>query len=191
MRKFQTGIKEIDNVLDGGFPSGTLTLIFSEGKLSGKTSTLSFVAKSVANSGNLIGYISFDESIRDINVKINNATSTVVSLESSTDFKTIETLLGAMRSDVVFIDNLTNLYSFTFTPEAVSVVHNLRTIAMYTQKAIVATVEVLPGQDVSALMRLTDIVFDIEQFQHNAFTLGVLKNRHGQSGFNINFGVSH
>lgn len=189
--KFSSGIKEIDSILSGGFSRGTLSVFFSEGDFSGKTTTLSFLAKNSANAGNSVGFISFDENVETIQSKIPHAKIDCISLVEKPSFHQLEIALANIKSDLVFVDNLTNLELFIFNPEAISVVHNLRTIAMYTQKAIVCSIGILPSQDVMPLLRMCDVAFDIEQYENSTFTLGVLKNKYGWAGGILNFGVHH
>lgn len=189
--KFRSGIKEVDNILSGGFSRGTLSVFFSEGDFSGKTTTLSFLARNSANAGNSVGYISFDENVETMQSKIPYAKVECISLIDKPSYHQLEVALANMKSNLVFIDNLTNLELFVFNPEAISVVHNLRTIAMYTQKAIVCTIGILPSQDVMPLLRMCDVAFDIERYENSTFTLGVLKNKYGSAGGILNFGVHH
>ena len=190
--KLQTGIKELDGTLNGGFTKGSLSLLLAEGDFSGKTTTLTYLANRAAEAGARVTFASFDQSVSSIKDMLSNPEITPVSFEANT----IESMKNGLsplcrNSDVIFIDNLNRLEYFGYSPEAVSVVHNLRAFAQLLNIAIVTTIGVFPEHDVVSLLRISDVALDIAEFHHKTFRLGVLKNTQGSAGCSISFGVSH
>jgi predicted ATP-dependent serine protease len=189
--KYQSGIKELDTVLCGGFQKGTLSIVLGEGEMSGKTTTLTYLANNALDSGSNVAFISLEEDTDVLKGTITNPYAKLVHLKPNTRFETLQMTISSLQPDLIFIDGLNQLEHFDFNPEAVSVLHNLRVYAMMCGKAVVAGVGVNPGHDVVRFLRMSDVALDIEDFYHKSFTLGVLKNTQGKAGMTINFGLSH
>jgi predicted ATP-dependent serine protease len=189
--KFRSGINELDTVLNGGFQKGTLTIILGEGEMSGKTTTLTYLANTALGSGSNVAFISLEEDTDVLKDTITNPYAKLVHLKPKTRFDTLQMTISSLGPDLIFIDGLNQLEHFEFNPEAISVLHNLRVYAMMCGKAVVAGVGVVPGHDAVQFLRMADVAMDIEEFHHKTFTLGVLKNTQGKAGLSIGFGVSH
>lgn len=189
--KFRSGISELDAALGGGFQKGSLSIVLGDGERSGKSTTLTYLANSALDSGSNVGFISLEDDTDMLKEKITNPYAKLAYLEPKPRFEVLQMTISSLSSDLVIVDDLSQIDCFQFNPEAVSVLHNLRVYAMMCGKAVVAGIGIFPENDVVRLLRIADVALDIEEYHNNTFTLGVLKNSQGQAGFSVNFGISH
>jgi predicted ATP-dependent serine protease len=189
--KLRSGIPELDRTLCGGFEKGSLSIIIGEGEMSGKTTTLTYLANKAVDSGSNVAFISFEDDTEVLAEKIVNPYAKLTYLEPKTKLETLQLAIAGLSSDLIVIDDLSQIDCFQFNAEAVSVLHNLRVSAMMCSKAIVAGVGIFPENDIVKLLRMSDVAMDIQEFHHNTYTLGVLKNSFGKAGFSLSFGVAH
>lgn len=189
--KFRSGISQLDAALGGGFQQGSLTIILGEGERSGKSTTLTYLANSSVDSGSNVAFISLEDDPETLKEKITNPYAKLAYLEPKPRFEVLQATISNLSSDLVIVDDLSQVDCFQFNTEAVSVLHNLRVYAMMCGKAVVAGIGVFPENDVVKMLRIADVALDIEEYHNNTYTLGVLKNNFGRAGFTVDFGISH
>lgn len=189
--KYSSGISKLDTTLNGGFQKGTLSLVLGDGEMSGKTTTLTYLANSALARGINLAFVSLEDDTDVLAERIVNPYAKLVHVKPKTRFEVLQMTVASLQPDFIFIDGLNQVEWFDFNPESISVVHNLRVCAMMCGKAIVAGIGVSQGHDVVPFLRVADVAFDIEEFFNQTFSLGVLKNNQGPAGFSVGFGISH
>ena len=101
------GIRELDQVLGGGFVEGSLTLLGGEPGI-GKSTILLQAADAVAKSGRSVLYACGEESVRQVGLRAKRlgATSDRVGLLPEIEIARIEAAVAERKPDVLIVDSI-------------------------------------------------------------------------------------
>ncbi len=110
--RFDSGFKELDRVLGGGFVPGSLLLLGGDPGI-GKSTLMLQVAGALWSLGKKVLYVSGEESHAQIKMRgerLGLAADNLL-LMAETDYDAVESALEADRFDVVFIDSIQTMYT--------------------------------------------------------------------------------
>jgi DNA repair protein RadA/Sms len=192
MRRFLTGIGELDRVLGGGFVPGSLVLIGGAPGI-GKSTITGSALGNLAASGHRVLYVSGEESAAQVKLRAERlgADALRVPIVAETDLDAVVATLEAERPDVCVIDSVQTLYASGMTGSAGSVgqvrevAGRLMRVAKERDVAVLLVGHVtkegaLAGPRV--LEHLVDCVLQFEGERERTYrTLRALKNRFGST----------
>lgn len=106
-----TGIRELDNVLNGGLVQGSLSLVGGDPGI-GKSTLLLQICESLGNQGKKILYVSGEESPQQIKLRADRLAITTNNLLilSETNASMIEATINNIKPDLVIIDSIQTMY---------------------------------------------------------------------------------
>lgn len=106
-----TGIRELDNVLNGGLVQGSLSLVGGDPGI-GKSTLLLQICESLGNQGKKILYVSGEESPQQIKLRASRLGITTDNLMilSETNLSLIEATINNVMPDLVIIDSIQTMY---------------------------------------------------------------------------------
>ena len=109
--RITTGFSELDRVLGGGVVPGGLVLVGGDPGI-GKSTLLLQVCQNMANSGLNVLYISGEESLKQIRLRVNRMGdfNDNLKLLSETNLETIEATVLDGKPDVVVVDSIQTMY---------------------------------------------------------------------------------
>ena len=119
-KRFLTGLKEIDRVLGGGLPEGSLTLLAGEPGI-GKSTLAAQIANAL--SGKKVFYISGEESAAQVKARLIrlNCDLTHLKFLSETNIEKISAAALKILPDLIIVDSIQTVYSAAMPSEAGSV----------------------------------------------------------------------
>ncbi len=119
-KRFLTGLKEIDRVLGGGLPEGSLTLLAGEPGI-GKSTLAAQIANAL--SGKKVFYISGEESAAQVKARLVrlNCDLTHLKFLSETNIEKISAAALKILPDLIIVDSIQTVYSAAMPSEAGSV----------------------------------------------------------------------
>ena len=119
-KRFLTGLKEIDRVLGGGLPEGSLTLLAGEPGI-GKSTLAAQIANAL--SGKKVFYISGEESAVQVKARLVrlNCDLTHLKFLSETNIEKISAAALKILPDLIIVDSIQTVYSAAMPSEAGSV----------------------------------------------------------------------
>jgi DNA repair protein RadA/Sms len=192
LRRFRTGIGELDRVLGGGLVPGSLVLIGGAPGI-GKSTITGGALGNLAAAGHRVLYVSGEESAAQVKLRAERLGPDAlrVPIVAETDLDLVEATLEAERPDVCVVDSVQTLYSSGMTGAAGSVgqvrevAGRLMRIAKERDVAVLLVGHVtkegaLAGPRV--LEHLVDCVLQFEGERERTYrTLRALKNRFGST----------
>src|SRR4051795_9582909 len=192
LRRFVTGISELDRVLGGGLVPGSLVLIGGSPGI-GKSTLTSTALGNLAAAGRNVLYVSGEESPAQVRLRAERLGEHAlrVPIVAETDLETVVATLEAERPDVCVVDSVQTLYAggMTGAPGSVGQVREvagrLMRIAKERRVAVILVGHVtkeggLAGPRV--LEHLVDCVLQFEGERERTYrTLRALKNRFGST----------
>jgi DNA repair protein RadA/Sms len=192
LRRFETGIGELDRVLGGGLVPGSLVLIGGAPGI-GKSTITGGALGNLAAAGHRVLYVSGEESAAQVKLRAERlgAAALSVPIVAETDLDLVEATLEAERPDVCVVDSVQTLYSSGMTGAAGSVgqvrevAGRLMRVAKERDVAVLLVGHVtkegaLAGPRV--LEHLVDCVLQFEGERERTYrTLRALKNRFGST----------
>ncbi|MEA2442612.1 MAG: hypothetical protein QOH76_4036, partial [Thermoleophilaceae bacterium] len=122
LRRFRTGIGELDRVLGGGLVPGSLVLIGGAPGI-GKSTITGGALGNLAAAGHRVLYVSGEESAAQVKLRAERLGPDAlrVPIVAETDLDLVEATLEAERPDVCVVDSVQTLYSSGMTGAAGSV----------------------------------------------------------------------
>src|SRR3954449_6006608 len=192
VRRFETGIGELDRVLGGGLVPGSLVLIGGAPGI-GKSTITGGALGNLAAAGHRVLYVSGEESAAQVKLRAERlgADALRVPIVAETDLDAVEATLETERPDVCVVDSVQTLYSGGMTGAAGSVgqvrevAGRLMRVAKERGVAVLLVGHVtkegaLAGPRV--LEHLVDCVLQFEGERERTYrTLRALKNRFGST----------
>src|SRR3954449_522982 len=192
LRRFETGIGELDRVLGGGLVPGSLVLIGGAPGI-GKSTITGGALGNLAAAGHRVLYVSGEESAAQVKLRAERlgADALRVPIVAETDLDAVEATLETERPDVCVVDSVQTLYSGGMTGAAGSVgqvrevAGRLMRVAKERGVAVLLVGHVtkegaLAGPRV--LEHLVDCVLQFEGERERTYrTLRALKNRFGST----------
>lgn len=117
-----TGMEELDRVLGGGIVKGSLTLVGGDPGI-GKSTLLLQVCRNLTDQGNMVLYVSGEESLQQIKIRADRlgGFEKDMLLLSETNVDAIEGAIERQLPDVVIIDSIQTMYLESVTSGAGSV----------------------------------------------------------------------
>ncbi len=112
LKRFSSGLKELDRVLGDGFVPGSLLLIGGDPGI-GKSTLMLQVAAHLESEGKAVLYVSGEESNAQIKLRGERLgiRAEKLSLLSETCYEVLEQALAGQHFDVVFIDSIQTMYT--------------------------------------------------------------------------------
>ncbi|MEA2421226.1 MAG: hypothetical protein QOF55_325 [Thermoleophilaceae bacterium] len=192
MRRFRTGIGELDRVLGGGLVPGSLVQIGGAPGI-GKSTITGSALGNLAAAGHRVLYVSGEESAAQVKLRAERLGPEAlrVPIVAETDLDAVEATLEAERPDVCVVDSVQTLYSGGMSGAAGSVgqvrevAGRLMRLAKERDIAVLLVGHVtkegaLAGPRV--LEHLVDCVLQFEGERERTYrTLRALKNRFGST----------
>ena len=192
LRRFKTGIGELDRVLGGGIVPGSLVLIGGAPGI-GKSTITGGALGNLAAAGRRVLYVSGEESAAQVKLRAERlgAAALSVPIVAETNLDAVEATLEAERPDVCVVDSVQTLYSGDMSGAAGSVgqvrevAGRLMRVAKERDVAVLLVGHVtkegaLAGPRV--LEHLVDCVLQFEGERERTYrTLRALKNRFGST----------
>ena len=119
-KRFLTGLKEIDRVLGGGLPEGSLTLLAGEPGI-GKSTLAAQIADAL--KGKKVFYISGEESASQVKARLVRLGCDLTHLKflSETNIEKIAAAVLKVSPDLIIVDSIQTVYSAAMPSEAGSV----------------------------------------------------------------------
>lgn len=119
-KRFLTGLKEIDRVLGGGLPEGSLTLLAGEPGI-GKSTLAAQIADAL--KGKKVFYISGEESASQVKARLVRLSCDLTHLKflSETNIEKIAAAVLKVSPDLIIVDSIQTVYSAAMPSEAGSV----------------------------------------------------------------------
>jgi len=190
--RYSTYLEELDRVLGGGIVKGSLVLVGGDPGI-GKSTLLLQMANNVAKSGNIVLYVSGEESSKQIKLRAErlNVLSENLLVLPETNLSYIEETITNLKPDVVVIDSIQTVYrpELQSAPGSVSQVREATAVLMNIAKNLnIATFIVghvtkegsIAGPRV--LEHMVDTVLYFEGERHNTYrVLRAVKNRFGST----------
>lgn len=189
--RLSTGIKEVDDVLGGGFVAGSVNLIAGQPGI-GKSTLLMQVADAVASQGAVL-YVSGEESAHQVAMRAKRlkASSQKLQIASSTSADDIATSIASGDYALVVVDSIQTITvnSVTSAPGSVSQItnstHLLSVVAKQTNTALVLVGHVTKEGSIAGpkvLEHVVDVVMQLEGDRYGGFkVLRGVKNRYGST----------
>jgi len=143
LKRYQTGMSELDRVLGGGIVPGSLVLVGGDPGI-GKSTLLLQVCRNLSSSGHKVLYISGEESLAQIKMRAMRIgefeDDTLLLCE--TNLTDIEDVIRHNRPEAVIIDSIQTMFSenITSAPGSVSQVREATNTLMTIAKSLSVTV---------------------------------------------------
>ncbi|KRQ86077.1 hypothetical protein ABG79_02111 [Caloramator mitchellensis] len=190
--RYSTKLEELDRVLGGGVVRGSLVLVGGDPGI-GKSTLLLQMANNVAAEGNVVLYVSGEESAKQIKIRAErlNVLSKNLFILCETDINEIEKNILNVNPNVIVIDSIQTIYrpELQSAPGSVSQVREATSALMHiAKKQNIATFIVghvtkegsIAGPRV--LEHMVDTVLYFEGERHNTYrVLRAVKNRFGST----------
>ncbi|HEX5798431.1 MAG TPA: DNA repair protein RadA [Candidatus Saccharimonadales bacterium] len=189
--RLKTGVSDVDNVLGGGFVSGSVSLIAGQPGIGKSTLVLQLAANLAAN--NKVLYVSGEESADQIAMRAGRlgAKSENLSVATSTSANQIAQTILSNAYDIVFVDSIQtmNVDEVSSSAGSVSQITNSTHMIMNTSKqtntAAVIVGHVTKEGNIAGpklLEHIVDVVLNLEGDRYGGFKiLRSIKNRFGST----------
>lgn len=189
--RLYTGISDVDNVLGGGFVSGSVSLIAGQPGI-GKSTLLLQIAANLA-SKNKVLYVSGEESAEQIAMRAERlgAKSENLSVATSTSAGQIASTILSKAYDIVFVDSIQTMTVDEVSSTAGSVsqitnsTHLIMNASKQTNTAVVIVGHVTKEGNIAGpkiLEHIVDVVLNLEGDRYGGFKiLRSIKNRFGST----------
>lgn len=189
--RMQSGIRDVDNVLGGGFVRGSVTLIAGEPGIGKSTLLLQIIAG--LSDKNRVLYVSGEESARQVGLRAERlkVADKKIGLISSTNADDIARTLSGSDFDFIVIDSIQTLTTESVASVAGSVsqitncAHMIINSAKKTNTAVVLVGHVTKEGTIAGpkvLEHVVDTVLQLEGDRYGGFKiLRSIKNRFGST----------
>lgn len=191
-RRFDSGVKEINDVLGGGFLTGGVVLLAGQPGI-GKSTLLMQVAGFISQTARVL-YVSGEESFGQVAARANRLhpnQELTIEFVSSTNVADIAATVLAQKYDLVIIDSIQTMQldSITSAPGSVSQITNSTNVLIQAAKtansAMVIVGHVTKEGSIAGpkiLEHLVDVVMQFEGDRYGGFkTIRAIKNRYGST----------
>lgn len=191
IKRITTNIGEVDNVLGGGFVSGSVVLIAGQPGI-GKSTLLLQVASLLAEKNKIL-YVSAEESTHQVGLRASriSQSSKKLDLANSTSAEEISNTMQIGNFDVVFVDSIqavsvANVGSLAGTVSQITnSTHLLMESAKKTNTVVVLVGHVTKEGSIAGpkvLEHVVDVVLQLEGDRYGGFKiLRSVKNRFGST----------
>lgn len=191
LSRLKTGVSDVDNVLGGGFVSGSVSLIAGQPGI-GKSTLLLQIAAKLAGKNKVL-YVSGEESAEQIAMRADRlgAKSGNLSVATSTSANQIASTILSKQYDIVFVDSIQtmNVDEVASTAGSVSQITNSTHLIMNASKqtntAVVIVGHVTKEGNIAGpkiLEHIVDVVLNLEGDRYGGFKiLRSVKNRFGST----------
>ncbi len=186
-----SGMKEVDNVLGGGFVAGSINLIAGQPGI-GKSTLLLQLASLVAKEHSVL-YVSGEESVHQVALRAERlqATSSKLQIVSSSSTDDIAATISSGNFKLVVVDSIQTVSLAAISSAAGSVsqitnsTHLLSMVAKQTNTALVLVGHVTKEGSIAGpkvLEHVVDVVLQLEGDRYGGFKLlRSIKNRFGST----------
>jgi len=191
-RRLDCGIKEINDVLGGGFLTGGVVLLAGQPGI-GKSTLLIQVAGFISQTARVL-YVSGEESFAQVVARAHRLhphKELTIEFISSTNVADISATVLAQKYDLVIIDSIQTMQldSITSAPGSVSQITNSTNVLIQSAKtansAMVIVGHVTKEGSIAGpkiLEHLVDVVMQFEGDRYGGFkTIRAIKNRYGST----------
>ena len=191
-RRLDCGIKEINDVLGGGFLTGGVVLLAGQPGI-GKSTLLMQVAGFISQTARVL-YVSGEESFAQVVARAHRLhphKELTIEFISSTNVADISATVLAQKYDLVIIDSIQTMQldSITSAPGSVSQITNSTNVLIQSAKtansAMVIVGHVTKEGSIAGpkiLEHLVDVVMQFEGDRYGGFkTIRAIKNRYGST----------
>ena len=191
-RRLDCGIKEINDVLGGGFLTGGVVLLAGQPGI-GKSTLLMQVAGFISQTARVL-YVSGEESFAQVSARAHRLhphKELTIEFISSTNVADISATVLAQKYDLVIIDSIQTMQldSITSAPGSVSQITNSTNVLIQSAKtansAMVIVGHVTKEGSIAGpkiLEHLVDVVMQFEGDRYGGFkTIRAIKNRYGST----------
>lgn len=191
-RRLDCGIKEINDVLGGGFLTGGVVLLAGQPGI-GKSTLLMQVAGFISQMARVL-YVSGEESFAQVAARAHRLyphKELTIEFISSTNVADISATVLAQKYDLVIIDSIQTMQldSITSAPGSVSQITNSTNVLIQSAKtansAMVIVGHVTKEGSIAGpkiLEHLVDVVMQFEGDRYGGFkTIRAIKNRYGST----------
>ncbi len=192
-RRFSSGFHEVDRVLGGGVVEGSLSLLSGDPGI-GKSTLLLTIAAGVAAKGKKVLYVSTEESLHQLFIRIQRlgfSKDSNLWLYSTDSYNDIESGVDSVHPDLIVVDSIQNLTlnELEFMPGSISLIRDLSARFMDISKkkniAIFLVGHVTKEGVVAGprtLEHLVDVVLYLDgETHHQLRILRSVKNRFGST----------
>lgn len=188
-KRMTTGMKEVDEVLGGGFVAGSMNLIAGQPGI-GKSTLLLQVANLLAANHKVL-YVSGEESAHQIGMRAKRlgAAAKQLQLATTTTTDDIANTISSESYDIVFVDSIQTIACGAISSSAGTVsqitnsTHLLMAAAKPTNTAVVLVGHVTKEGSIAGpkiLEHVVDVVLQLEGDRFGGFkVLRAVKNRYG------------
>lgn len=188
-KRMTTGMKEVDEVLGGGFVAGSMNLIAGQPGI-GKSTLLLQVANLLAANHKVL-YVSGEESAHQIGMRAKRlgAAAKQLQLATTTTTDDIASTISSESYDIVFVDSIQTIACGAISSSAGTVsqitnsTHLLMAAAKPTNTAVVLVGHVTKEGSIAGpkiLEHVVDVVLQLEGDRFGGFkVLRAVKNRYG------------
>lgn len=191
-RRLDSGVKEINDVLGGGFLTGGVVLLAGQPGI-GKSTLLMQVAGFISQTARVL-YVSGEESFSQVAARANRLhpnQELTIEFVSSTNVADIAATVLAQKYDLVIIDSIQTMQldSIASAPGSVSQITNSTNVLIQSAKtansAMVIVGHVTKEGSIAGpkiLEHLVDVVMQFEGDRYGGFkTIRAIKNRYGST----------
>lgn len=191
-RRLDSGVKEINDVLGGGFLTGGVVLLAGQPGI-GKSTLLMQVAGFISQTARVL-YVSGEESFSQVAARANRLhpnQELTIEFVSSTNVADIAATVLAQKYDLVIIDSIQTMQldSIASAPGSVSQITNSTNVLIQAAKtansAMVIVGHVTKEGSIAGpkiLEHLVDVVMQFEGDRYGGFkTIRAIKNRYGST----------
>lgn len=191
-RRLDSGVKEINEVLGGGFLTGGVVLLAGQPGI-GKSTLLMQVAGFISQTARVL-YVSGEESFGQVAARANRLhpnQELTIEFVSSTNVADIAATVLAQKYDLVIIDSIQTMQldSIASAPGSVSQITNSTNVLIQSAKtatsAMVIVGHVTKEGSIAGpkiLEHLVDVVMQFEGDRYGGFkTIRAIKNRYGST----------
>jgi DNA repair protein RadA/Sms len=191
VKRMQTGIRDVDNVLGGGFVAGSVSLLAGQPGIGKSTLLLQIVAGLAKN--NKVLYVSGEESARQVALRADRlgATDEKIQIVSTINVEDVARTMVDGKYDFVVVDSIQTLTSEAVASVAGSVsqitncAHMIINIAKEISTAVVMVGHVTKEGSIAGpkvLEHVVDTVLQLEGDRYGGFKiLRAVKNRFGST----------
>ncbi len=190
-QRMRCGIRDVDNVVGGGFVAGSVTLIAGQPGI-GKSTILLQIAAGLA-TGHKVLYVSGEESAHQVGLRADRlqAGSNALQLATSTNAEDIARTIASGEHQLVIVDSIQTITTESVASAAGSVTqitncaHLLISAAKQTDTAIIMVGHVTKEGAIAGpkvLEHVVDTVLQLEGDRYGGFkVLRAVKNRFGST----------